>query len=411
MTIFVILIIFLLSCVVKVAHCRSHRLDAVVVTSAKANDVLFKYSIESAMKHLIGVNTYYVISPNSESFRLKYESAWTNDKVRFIDENIFPFNKNILTKFFVEQNLISQNETQQLAINAFNSRVGWYLQQLIKLYAGDILDLNDYVILDSDIIWYQDRILLYQHPGNTSKLPMYNYAFSNQNFGPYKGSSDLLLNLKSNKNEPSGIVHHIVIVKEVMIAMKKVIETRYEEFTMWQAIIIAISKEFVTRKKISRGGCAFSEYYTYFLYAQRKYPETVHRNQLLWANGPKPTAVWDPKTPIGGNVSDYQVHVDSRLHKMGNMWVFSKNRFEIQMKMDQLMGWDMISYHYYATRRYYEFSNFDKISKACAGLQTPYFPILKETTCSWDGFLKQMKYNESQWFEGCLCFQYKNAVP
>ena len=88
-----------------------------IVIPIGPNDInLCNKMIEYTKKNIIGYRNIYLISFDP---KITYNDCIT------INENIFPFNKEILKKYLGN-----------------NDRIGWYLQQLFKLYSGFIIKNN-----------------------------------------------------------------------------------------------------------------------------------------------------------------------------------------------------------------------------------------------------------------------------
>lgn len=143
-------------------------LDAVIVTTGKDSRT-FEKSIISALRYLIDVNIFYIISPGASELEEKIHKRYsTNDdwtlkyksRVRFVDEKIFDFKYENVTATMVESVHQKGVYPLQAGQSTFEKTVygkyGWFLQQLLKLYAGRVLNLNDYILLDSDLIWFRN---------------------------------------------------------------------------------------------------------------------------------------------------------------------------------------------------------------------------------------------------------------
>ena len=81
-------------------------------------------------------------------------------RVKFIDEKIFQITfENVAD---VMLNTVQQVGTYPLenGKSPFEAHMYghlfWFYQQVVKLYAGKVLGLRDYVLLDSDIIWFRE---------------------------------------------------------------------------------------------------------------------------------------------------------------------------------------------------------------------------------------------------------------
>ena len=82
--------------------------------------------IKSTKQNIIDYRTIYIITSNPEL---------TIDGCIIIDETIFPFTKKDIELY-----------------HGKGDRTGWYLQQLLKLYAGKVIPniLDKYLVIDSD---------------------------------------------------------------------------------------------------------------------------------------------------------------------------------------------------------------------------------------------------------------------
>ena len=99
--------------------------DIVICVGPKDLSIL-NNQIEHTKKNIIGYNNIYLITidPN-----IKIDNCIT------INENIFPFNLETVQKYHGKL-----------------ERNGWYLQQLLKLYAGFVIPniLETYLVIDCD---------------------------------------------------------------------------------------------------------------------------------------------------------------------------------------------------------------------------------------------------------------------
>ena len=134
--------------------------DAVILTTGK--DLLaFELSIQSSLKHLLDVRDFYIITPSPDNLLEKFSSQpWYCDRIHIIGENIFPFSSDnvtdIMIKTVTELGLYPIDDGKSTFEKLVYLKNGWFLQQLLKLYSGKVLDLHDFVLLDSDIVWFKD---------------------------------------------------------------------------------------------------------------------------------------------------------------------------------------------------------------------------------------------------------------
>ena len=93
-----------------------------------------KTLVNNVKAFVIGINNIYLIMPKNV-----LDMYYVIDPiVKNIDENIFPFNKEYIDNLF-----------------KCPERSGWYLQQLLKIYAPVVIDILDkYIIIDADLKFY-----------------------------------------------------------------------------------------------------------------------------------------------------------------------------------------------------------------------------------------------------------------
>jgi len=283
-------------------------------------------------------------------------------------------------------------------------RIGWFLQQLLKMYAGRVLHLQDYVLLDSDLVWNRDVYFISdeQQPSSVAtNISRYYYATSTQYHPSYVSTVKKIagLDMYNSKKERfrSGICHHMVLVKPVLDALFETAETLHGGLPFWQIMLNQSSLEMTCRAPragICGAGSTLSEYELYFNFARVKFPETVHLRPLLWANGPMPGLLfWPDATGLDsdGAKGNWLSHRQNEV----------MNVLEKQMLADKAQGFDFVGYHAYARRRYFELPDVD-IDAVCLGIPEPF-----NTTCSWRGF-DESKRNVSSWFHGCACWMAKH---
>lgn len=63
-------------------------------------------------------------------------------------------------------------------------KLGWYVQQILKLEIGRLLNLGDYLLLDSDIIWFKETKMIAGY-NETTGVTSYFYGSSRQVHPPY----------------------------------------------------------------------------------------------------------------------------------------------------------------------------------------------------------------------------------
>ena len=90
--------------------------------------------IEYTKKNVIGYRNIYIVTNNFDNIQI--------DGCQIIDESIFPFKMTDIADYFAQY-------------NGKNNRNGWYLQQLIKLYASFVIEgiLDTYLVIDADVFF------------------------------------------------------------------------------------------------------------------------------------------------------------------------------------------------------------------------------------------------------------------
>ena len=364
---------------------KLRRLDAVMLTTGKDTRA-YEKALESALKYLVDVDQFYVITPNADSLRDKMMKAYplsnVSGRVHYVDEKVFPFNFSSVADVMIDTvkeigSYPLEDGKSQFERTVY-SRMGWFLQQLLKFYAGKVLHLQDFVLLDSDVVWFRNTTLIAsQGVINGKKVTKYYYASSRQRHQPYLATLPRIAGvpLIGGKIFRSGIVHHIVIVEDVMDSLMNDSQVLHGGIPFWQVLLNESAKEMTCRAPragICGSGSTLSEYELYFNYARVKAPETVELRPLFWTNGPSPGLLfWPPSDTL---ISD----------GVRSTWLSHRQQdivgaFEMQIKADQLQGYDFVGYHSYAKRRYTELV-WEDMDVLCKGVPKPH-----NSTCSWRG--------------------------
>mmetsp|Transcript_34893 Transcript_34893/g.33184 ORF Transcript_34893/g.33184 Transcript_34893/m.33184 type:complete len:394 (-) Transcript_34893:435-1616(-) len=371
-------------------------------------------SIQSSLKHFLDVRNYYVVCPNPAELIKKYSiMPWYSDRIKIVGENSFPFKWGNISEVMI-QSVVDAGVYPIDGKSTFEKtvwgRVGWFLQQLLKFYAGRVLRLHDYILLDSDVVWFKD-IRFIDQCNSTGRS--FFYTSSCQYHPPYMSTLGQISGV-GPINAPvhrSGVVHHIVIVKSVLDDLMAVSEARFGGIPFWQVLLNVSAREMTCRAprtNICGAGSTLSEYELYFNYARVKHPGTVSLRPLLWTNGPAPGMLFYPN-PANILRSDGSKSVYMR-HRQREV----PEAFDKQMEADRLQGYDYIGYHSYAKRRYNELVGPDS-DALCKGVAPPH-----NSTCSWRGLeeLQELSKthklnstivypavrNASDWFKGCACY-------
>jgi hypothetical protein len=171
-----------------------------------------------------------------------------------IDENIFPFNIDTVIKHHGKLN-----------------RNGWYLQQLLKLYAGKIIPniLEKYLVIDCDTFFLKPTTFV----ENNKCLYNYSTEYHRQYFNHMKKLDKNLTKIDKNK---SGICHHMIFEKKYIDELISNIEKNHDDvfYNIFLKTVADIDKKYA----------GASEYEIYFNYMLKYNPDKIQIRKLSWKN-------------------------------------------------------------------------------------------------------------------------------
>ena len=217
-----------------------------IVIPVGPNDAnIIKQQIVYTKKNIVGYrNIYLVVSDSS----LNIEGCIS------IPETIFPFSIKTIEN-----------------IHGKSSRCGWYLQQLIKLYAGNIISgiLEKYLVIDSDTHFLK--------PTRFTKMNKSLYAYGTEFHKSYFEHMKRLdpSFIKVDK-EHSGICHHMLFETIYINEIIQIVEQRHND-TFYNIFI----KE-VDNTDYNYSGA--SEYELYYNYMLQYHPDKIKIRPLKWNN-------------------------------------------------------------------------------------------------------------------------------
>ena len=198
--------------------------DIVIPVGPNDNSII-KQQIKYTKKNIIGYRNIYLIC---------YDPSIKIDGCITINENIFPFNIETIEKYHGKSN-----------------RNGWYLQQLLKLYAGkNIIGILDrYLVIDSDTFFLKPTTFI----DNDKCLYNWGIEYHKPYFHHMKRMHKDLIKIDKNK---SGICHHMIFETKYINQLICKIESHHNDF------FYNVFLKLVTDKK----GSGASEYEIYFNY-------------------------------------------------------------------------------------------------------------------------------------------------
>lgn len=206
-------------------------------------------TINYTKKNIIGYRNIYIISSKEIHFQ---------DCI-YISEDIFPFGENIKDK--IRDRLDEQQK----------SRVGWYLQQLIKLYCGFYIPniLENYLVLDSDVYFLKEI-----HFMSNDMIPL--FATGTEYHIPYFTHMSKLHPTLKRMTNASGICHHMMFTKKYVMELIHLIEKTHNN------LFIDVFLESVEKEPNNSSGA--SEYEIYFNFMLFYHPDKINIRNLNWRN-------------------------------------------------------------------------------------------------------------------------------
>ena len=219
----------------------------IVIPLGMKDSSLIKLQMEYTKENIIGYRNIYLIS---------YDETIQIDGCITISENIFPFSLNTVSHY-----------------HGKSDRNNWYLQQLLKLYAGFVITdiLDRYLVIDADTFFYKPTTFV-----QNGKC-LYNYGA--ENHIPYfEHMSRLHPGLKKVDPEKSGICHHMMFETKYIKELFYMIEKEHDD------IFYNIFLKSVAECHSSGVGSGASEYEIYFNFILDKHRNDTILRQLNWEN-------------------------------------------------------------------------------------------------------------------------------
>lgn len=141
--------------------------------------------------------------------------------VTWIDEAIFPFHLQDIHDWFKRP-----------------KRSGWYLQQLLKLYAPLQLPelLDHYIIVDADVRFHQ-HLRFFDKDGTIR------FNVGTENHAPYFKHMERLIGL-SKSYHSSGICHLMPMKRHIIQRLFKVVEGRHGGMPFWRAFLLCVDSTY-----------------------------------------------------------------------------------------------------------------------------------------------------------------------
>lgn len=173
----------------------------------------------------------------------------------FISENIFPFSKSDVAK-----------------LHGDNPRNGWYLQQLLKLYAGKVIPgiLNDYVVIDCDTFFLK--------PIDFKENGKYLFNTGDEYHIPYFVHMSKLHPSFGKICNLSGITHHMIFSTSILNEMFSLVEKYHGTLKpFWYIFLDCVDPSL---RIVNTSGA--SEYELYFNYMLLYHYDMIKIRTLDW---------------------------------------------------------------------------------------------------------------------------------
>lgn len=253
-------ILFIFSC--AYSQCETYNLFPdpvdVIIPSTEKDLYTLDLCIEGIRKNCHQVRRIIVIS-----------NARLTDKAEWFDEKLFPFTKEEVAYYLVGCDEAKAKEY----LSVPNPRVGWYLQQLIKLYALDVIPgiSSNVVHLDSDTIFLNPVEFIDSHNGG-----LYNPG-TEYHLSYFEHMNRLLPGLARVYPEHSGISHHMLLQRSILNDLFESVES-YQNMELWKAYCLCVDQ-----KDLFLSGAASDEVYFNFAFSRT---DQVHLRFLKWDNVP-----------------------------------------------------------------------------------------------------------------------------
>jgi hypothetical protein len=216
-----------------------------IVIPVGPNDVkVIDKQIEYTKKNVIGYRNIFLVTHDPN---LNINGCIT------IDESIYPFNKSL-----VEQ------------IHGKNDRNGWYLQQLLKLYAGLVIPniMEKYLVIDSDTFFLKPTTFI-----ENGKC-LYNHGHE-EHIYYFQHMKRLHPDLYRVHPDKSGICHHMMFETKYIKELFKLIEDKHNDI---------FYNVFLKQVHTNESESGASEYEIYFNYINKFKQNDIVIRHLKWCN-------------------------------------------------------------------------------------------------------------------------------
>jgi hypothetical protein len=230
--------------------------DIVIIHGVKDSDTL-PYCIEYIKKNVSMFRNIYIISQDTNHSVFLHPVF--KDCIIHSEKDGFLFTIDDVNKYIQTPN-----------------RNGWYLQQLLKLYASfSIKDmLDDYVVIDSDTIFLQPVFFKMNNPDSESGNK-YLFNLATENHIPYFEHMNRLKDGFKKIINASGIAHHMIFNRNIILELFNYCDSNLSTF--WIKFLECVDPS-------QRPHSGASEYEIYFNYMLKFHKDKVLPRKIKFEN-------------------------------------------------------------------------------------------------------------------------------
>lgn len=217
----------------------------IVISLGPSDLSIINKQIEFTRKNVIGYRNIYIIA---------FNDGISIDGCIMISEKQFPFSMDTIAEY-----------------HGRNYRNGWYLQQLLKLYAGFVIPgiMEKYLVIDADTCFIRPTTFI----DDTGKC-LYNY--SDEYHEPYFLHMERLHpSLRKTFPDKSGICHHMMFDVSLLKELMHMVESSHAGEAFYKVFLRCVDTS-------QESGA--SEYEIYFNYLLSSHPEKIVVRQLSFLN-------------------------------------------------------------------------------------------------------------------------------
>jgi hypothetical protein len=215
----------------------------IIIPVAEIDIEFFKKNISITISNLKNHNRIFVITRNPSTIMI--------ENCIVVGENLFPFSKKDVSNIVGEK------------------RAGWYFQQLLKLYSPLVLNLDNFVILDADVVilnnieFFDSNNNIVFNSGTEYHVEYFNHI---KRVAPFI----------EKVSHVSGICHYMPMKSKIVKDLISKVEQLHSDI-FWKIMLQKVDpKDF--------NGSGMSEYEMLFNFTLKNFPNDSSVKRLEWKN-------------------------------------------------------------------------------------------------------------------------------